>query len=152
MNNIKLTIELVPQTCWYSNVRSEVTTTQWNKIRKKSYEDANHRCEICGDSGKNQGRKHDVECHEVWKYDDLLKEQTLIKMIALCPQCHQTKHAGLANVNGKTEQVIRHLIKVNKMSRNEAIWYFEESFRIWMNRSQYKWTLDISALESYIGK
>ena len=150
MNNIKLTIELVPQTSWYSNVRSEVTTTQWNKIRKKSYEDANHKCEICGDSGKTQGRKHAVECHEVWQYDDQSKTQTLVKMIALCPQCHQVKHAGLANVNGKTEQVIRHLMKVNKMNRSDAVWYLDESFRIWANRSKYQWQLNIDALNAYL--
>lgn len=32
---LKLTIELVPTTAFYSNVRSNVTSCQWNKIRKK---------------------------------------------------------------------------------------------------------------------
>lgn len=30
----KLTIELVPKTCWFSNVRSNVTPSQWNKLKK----------------------------------------------------------------------------------------------------------------------
>jgi len=147
---MKLTIELVPKTCWYSNVRSNVTTSEWNKIRKKVYLDANHVCEICGSNGKLQGRRHAVECHEVWEYNDITHEQRLVRMIALCPNCHQTKHAGLANINGKTEQVIRHLMHVNQINRTEAVMYFNASLGRWLNRSKFKWTLDISALGSYL--
>lgn len=147
---MKLTIELVPSSCWYSNVRSNVTTSEWNKIRKKAYIDANHVCEICGSNGKLQGRRHAVECHEVWDYNELTFVQTLVRMTALCPSCHQTKHAGLANINGKTEQVIRHLMKINQMNRKEAVRYFDAAFVLWGFRSRFNWTLDISILNSYI--
>jgi hypothetical protein len=55
------------------------------------------RCEICG----GRGPEHPVECHERWRYNDLIRTQTLVRMIALCPACHQVKHVGLANVRGK---------------------------------------------------
>ena len=58
----RLTVELVPQTCWFSNVRSEVTSADWNRIRRYVYERAGHSCEICGGSapspshGRPQGQ------------------------------------------------------------------------------------------------
>jgi hypothetical protein len=149
-NNLKLTIELVPKTCWYSNVRSNVTKNEWDIIRKKSYELANNQCEICGDVGKNQGVNHNVECHEIWEYDDLNKIQKLIGLISLCPYCHKTKHAGLAQMNGEENIVINQLIKVNNITRKDAIDYINDSFTIWRERSKHEWTLDISVLNQYL--
>jgi hypothetical protein len=148
--NLKLTIELVPKTCWYSNVRSNVTKNEWDIIRKKSYELANNQCEICGDVGKNQGVNHNVECHEIWEYDDLNKIQKLIGLISLCPYCHKTKHAGLAQMNGEENIVINQLIKVNNITRKDAIDYINDSFTIWRERSKHEWTLDISVLNQYL--
>ena len=135
MENIKLTIELVPRTAWYSNVRSNVKTNVWDKLRKKSYLLANHKCEICKDTGKNQEVRHDVECHEVWEYNDETKVQKLIGLIALCPRCHKAKHVGLAQINGEEEIVIQQLIKVNGMTRGEAKKYIAQSFELWQKRS-----------------
>jgi hypothetical protein len=48
---MKLTIELVPKTSWYSNVRSNVSKDEWDKIKKKCYIKANYKCEICNGIG-----------------------------------------------------------------------------------------------------
>jgi len=61
-----LTVELVPSSSWFSNVRSNVSKKTWDFLRKSTYKKANHRCEICG----GRGDKWPVECHEVWDYDD----------------------------------------------------------------------------------
>ena len=144
---MKLTIELVPKTSWYSNVRSNVTKDEWDVIRKKSYSIANNKCEICGDIGKNQGVNHNVECHEIWEYNNEIKEQKLIGLISLCSYCHKTKHVGLARINGEEEIVINQLMKVNKMTKQQAIDYIKKSFDEWRERSKYKWKLDISVLD-----
>jgi len=81
----KLFVELIPKTCHYSNVRTTVTIAEWDKIRNLSYAAANHKCEVCGDTGKKQGYKHDVECHEIWDYDDVNHIQKLVGLISLCP-------------------------------------------------------------------
>lgn len=150
MNNLKLTIELVPSTDFYSNVRSNVTQKEWDVIRKKSYEKASHKCEICGDVGTNQGVKHKVECHEIWEYNDESHIQKLIGLISLCPNCHKTKHVGLTQMKGEEGIVINQLMNVNGMTENEAVKYIDESFGVWEERSQYGWELDISYLEGYI--
>ena len=146
---MKLTIELVPKTAWYTNVRSNVSKDQWDRLRKKSYALANNVCEICGDSGKNQGYKHNVECHEIWHYDDTTKNQTLTGLISLCPYCHKCKHPGLAQINGELNIVINQLMKVNNITKNEAEKLLDDAFTIWKQRSKYEWNLDISYIQNY---
>ncbi len=145
-----LTIELVPSTCWYSNVRSNVSKSEWDIIRNKCYKLADHKCEICGDVGYKQRKHHAVECHEIWNYDDKNNIQTLSGLIALCPNCHKTKHVGLAQVNGELDIVLKQLQKVNKITKKQASDYVDESFKTWKERSKYKWKLNIDLIKEYM--
>jgi len=140
-----LTIELVPQTCWYSNVRSNISKQEWDKLRHYTYKQAGHRCKICG----RVGRQHPVECHEIWHYDDSWHIQKLIGLVALCPSCHEVKHVGYANTQGRGDIAIAHLAYVNVWSITEAMEYVEQCFEIWQERSRYEWILDISYLEQF---
>lgn len=146
----KLTIELVPSTAWYTNVRSNTTQAEWDTIRKKSYKKAGSKCEICGDVGQNQGVRHSVECHEIWEYDDAEHKQTLVGLVSLCPYCHKVKHPGLAQMKGEGDIVIAQLMKVNEITKEEASDYLSESFAIWRERSNYEWELDISYIEKFL--
>lgn len=148
MKSNKLTIELIPRTSFYRNVRSNVSKQRWDELRKYCYQKANHKCEICGDTGKKQGYDHNVECHEVWDYDDKRKIQSLVRLIALCPKCHKVKHIGLAQINGEEDMCRMHLMKVNNISEFDADNYIEDSFQIWLERSDYDWQVDISWLDN----
>ena len=147
---MKLTIELVPSTCWYTNVRSQVTRSEWDIIRRKSYQLANNKCEICNDTGKNQGFKHDLECHEIWEYDDKVHIQKLIGFISLCPFCHKVKHPGLAQIKNETDIVENQLMKVNKIDYKTTIDLINQAFSIYKERSQYKWILDITYIQVFL--
>lgn len=142
----KLLIELVPTTCHYSNVRTTVTKKDWDKIRFISYEQANNKCEICGGTGKKQGYNHNVECHEIWEYDDENKIQKLVGLISLCPTCHQVKHIGRAIAIGKHKQAYAQLMRVNKWTQQQVELHILESFEIHKERSKHQWDLDISIL------
>lgn len=146
----KLTIELVPRTSFYTNVRSNVSANVWNIIRKDCYAKANYRCEICNGIGQNQGYKWSVECHEIWNYDDTTNVQKLVGLIALCPKCHMVKHIGLTQIKGKMDIAIKHFMSVNKCSKSDALNYISGSFKIWEKRSNKEWKLDISHIESII--
>jgi 5-methylcytosine-specific restriction endonuclease McrA len=145
----KLTIELVPKSSWYSNVRSNVSKAEWDRLRHKSYEQAGHICEICGDVGTNQGYRHKLECHEIWDYDDQALTQTLTGLVSLCPYCHLVKHPGLAQMNGKLPIVLKQLQKFNEITVEVAGAMLNEAFEIWRNRSKNNYTLDISFLDNY---
>ena len=146
MSNKLLTIELVPRTCWYSNLRSELSKKDWDIIRRNCYKKADYKCEICGGQGPN----HPVECHEIWEFDDEARLQTLKGVIALCPACHQVKHFGYAQVKGKGEQAKKHLCKINGWSSLDADLYIEGAFEQWARRSNHEWRLNIDIVEQLL--
>lgn len=140
-----LSVELVPSTCWFSNVRDCVSRSTWDKLRRIIYKQANYRCEVCGD----RGCKHPVECHEVWHYDDFNHIQTLESMKALCPSCHQVKHIGLAGLQGYGEKAKAHLAKINGWSRSQTDAYLETVWETWHKRSCFEWSLNLSWLQNH---
>lgn len=142
----KLTIELVPKTCWYSNVRSNVPQSHWDIIRRNVYSLAGYICEVCG----GVGRRHPVECHEVWHYDDINHIQLLERMIALCPACHEVKHIGRAQRIGRLNAALSHLCYVNDWDAETTEHYVAQQFEVWKKRSQYEWKLDIRELSKYV--
>lgn len=143
-NNNILTIELVPSTAWYTNVRSLVSEEDWNILRKHTYREANYRCKICGAGGEPP------HCHEVWSYNDIAHTQRLQGLIALCPQCHEVKHIGYANTQGRGQRAKEHLAHINGWTKKRANEYVKEQFKTWEERSQHDWEIDISWLKDQI--
>lgn len=139
-----LTVELVPQSCWFSNVRDHVPQKIWDKLRKETYKQSNYRCSLCG----GRGSQHPVECHEIWHYDDLKFIQTLKGLTALCPDCHRVKHIGLAGLQGYGTQAEAHLARINGWSQLQTDAYLKDVWDIWHQRSSHSWSLDFSWLES----
>lgn len=141
---MRLSIELVPSTCWYSNVRSNVTDETWTRLQRITFEHASHACEICG----GRGTKHPVEAHETWAYDDHRMIQRLTGLIGLCPRCHEVKHIGLAIARGRSEPAMTWLAAVNQISANHALAYVQRALQIHEIRSRFQWQLDVSILET----
>ena len=138
-------VELVPRSTWGWNLRSELTRTQWDRLRKATYARAGNRCEVCG----GKGRKHPVECHERWEYDDEKHVQKLVGLEALCPPCHKTKHFGFAVQVGLAHVSRAHLMKVNDWSGDTADDHISQSFDQWRKRSNVTWTLDLTWLKDF---
>ena len=143
----KLTIELVPLTCWYANVRKLVTYSQWEVIKHVTRQAAHSICQICG----GVGERWPVECHELWQYNDETHIQTLVGLIALCPMCHMVKHFGHTAIIGYVEAAEAHLAEVNGWDAKTTKDYIDNAFAEWQRRSQYKWQLDLSWLQKTFG-
>lgn len=147
MNQPKLTIELVPAGSWRDNLRSKLSTSKWNMIKKAVYEKAGNQCEICG----GRGKKWPVECHEIWDHNVAKRLTTLKGLIALCPSCHSVKHIGLAFVQGRGANAVKHLAKVNGWSIDHADRYACKAMLDWQNKmSMGNWTVDASWLDENI--
>ncbi|HZI17911.1 MAG TPA: HNH endonuclease [Pyrinomonadaceae bacterium] len=138
-----LTVELVPRTSWFKNVRSHVPAAEWERLKKLTFGRAGYRCEVCG----GRGPRWPVECHEVFSYDDARRVQRLERLVALCPACHETKHIGLAGLRGRRAPAVAHLARVNGWSIADAELYLEACFEQWHRRSCHEWQLDLSYLE-----
>ena len=73
----KLDFELVPDSCWYSNLRSMLPKKTWDFLRLDAKNRANGKCMICG-------RKTDrLEGHESWSYDEDKGIQKLEDIISI---------------------------------------------------------------------
>jgi 5-methylcytosine-specific restriction endonuclease McrA len=136
----KLTVELVPKTCWWSNLHTLANKATWDRIRRIVWRQAEYRCQICG----GVGLRHPVECHEVWQYDETTRAQILVRMIALCPACHEVKHMGFAGKRGRNKSARDHLAKVNGWTNDQVLAHVAEAFAIWRRRSKVSWKLDLS--------
>ncbi len=54
-----MTVELVPSTCWCTNVRSHAAKAVWDRLRRQVAAEAAHRCEICR-AGDGEGPSRSV--------------------------------------------------------------------------------------------
>ena len=141
----RLTLDLIPHTCWFSNVRNHLEKEDWDKVRKKVFQDAPNVCEVCG----GNGRKWPVECYEIFEYNENTKIQKLVRLVALCPACHQVKHFGKAQMDGKEDEALTHLCKVNGWTRSYGRKYINEQMDIYYQRSEIEWQLDLSYLTKH---
>ena len=158
-NNIKLTIELVPSTVWYSSIyqfyKKSNSMEKWHEIKKELFEKEGKKCWICG---KETNR---LDAHEFWKYDDVKHIQKLEAIHHLCGFCHKVKHIGLWLHTPDGERmlkkeglakmnIVNHFCNVNKCSEEEFRKYEEEAFRIWSERNKYKWKQDFGEYDPKI--
>lgn len=146
-----ITVELIPKTVFFSNVRTLIKKKYWDIVRNESYEKAGHKCEICGGKGKDQGYRHDVECHEIWEYDEIKRVQKLIGLISLCPRCHQVKHFGRTSAIGKQAEAFAHMEKVNNWDHRQCVQHLSVAMSEWVERSKYEWYIDLEYLTENYG-
>lgn len=145
---MKLFIELVPSTSWYSNLRKALPKEEWDRIRKKCYANAGFKCEICGAKGL-------LNCHEIWKYDDAKHIQKLEGFIALCELCHHIKHIGLSGILASErkldmDRVIEHFMKVNNCDRKAFENHRDNAFNEWKRRSAHEWKVVLGEYDRMI--
>ena len=135
---------MIPSTSFFKNLRDILKPEEWDIVRHAVYAKAGNKCEICG----GVGDRHPVECHERWDYDEKTGVQKLVGLIALCPNCHEVIHFGLAQVRGRQDQATAHMRKVTGADHDTAHKAIEKAFKVWRRRSEIQWKLDVSALEA----
>ncbi len=144
---LRLRVELVPKTSWYADVRELLDEETWERISAAVAERAGARCEICGGRGP---RHRPVECHELWRYDDRVRVQALVRIVALCPDCHTVQHMGFANLHGGGTQARAHLARINGWSLARTDAHIADAFRLWAQRNHQPWILDLEGLRPYL--
>ena len=151
---LKLTCELVPEPCWYKNLRNEMPRPDWDRLRMQVYERADYVCEICGDHGAG----YRFECHERWHYDDVNHVQTLLGLIALCPMCHRIKNIGVAHRIWKAgyydlyRDIRNHFMRVNECDLETFDEHHADARRSAFERSKYEWMTDLGEFSDLVRK
>mgnify|MGYP003306536376 CR=1 FL=1 len=138
----KLTFELVPEECWYSNLRSILKPKDWDIVRRNAYARANGRCSIC-----NQ-RTNRLEAHEKWSYDEENALQKLEDVVALCHRCHEVKHISRTQLIGRGMEAMEQFMRVNKCSQMDYHAALGEANEEYLRRNRVVgWVTDISWLK-----
>lgn len=145
---LRLRVEMVPQSSWYKDLRELLDEAIWERISSLVAERAGGRCEICGGRGP---RHRPVECHELWRFDDPVRVQTLVRVVALCPDCHAVKHWETVRKHGGDTQARAHLARVNGWSLAQTDAHIRDAFGRWAQRNQGPWILDLEGLRPYLG-
>lgn len=140
-----LFVDLVPATCWFTNVRTCVSPQDWERLRRIIVRRAGRRCEACG-ATENRDQRRWLEAHERWTYDDRTLVQTLRRLICLCSDCHLVTHFGYANVTGRDGHALDHLRQVTGMTAEQADRHIDDAFDLWAINSAVDWTLDLTML------
>jgi phage terminase large subunit GpA-like protein len=142
--NFKLKFELVPDGCWYSNLRSILTPTQWNFLKQDAKSRAQNRCAICG------AKVSRLEAHEVWSYNRENSTQKLEDVISICHSCHSVIHIGRTQLVGNEEMAEKHFCKVNNCTYPEyrkALGIANEEHA--KNNQISEWKLDLTWLKRF---
>lgn len=143
MKEYKLTFELVPEECWYSNLRSILKPTQWDIVRKDAYARARGKCMICGRYTRR------LEAHEKWSYDEERAVQKLETVVALCHNCHEVKHISRTQLVGRGAEAMEWFMKVNACSQMEYHAALGKANEEYLRRNRVEgWTTDISWLKN----
>ena len=141
----KLDFELVPDGCWYSNLRSILSKKQWDFLRAEAKERSGGKCMICGKQTKY------LDAHERWSYDEKSCVQKLEDIIAVCKDCHSVIHIGYTQLKGNEERAEKHFMKVNGCSYAEyrkALGLANEAHK---RRNEIsEWKLDLTYLKRYV--
>ncbi len=142
---MKLNFELVPDSCWYSNLRSILPPEGWDAVRKRAYARAGGRCSICG------VQTNRLEAHEQWSYDEENAVQKLERVIAVCRPCHEVIHIGRTQLQGREREASEHFMKVNGCSYAEYRKALGEANEAHRRRNLIpEWRLDISRLTEFL--
>jgi hypothetical protein len=111
-----LFVDLVPRSCWFTNVRSCVAEQDWERLRRPIFRRADHRCETCG-AAEDRATRRWLEAHERWRDDEQTGVQSLCRLICLCSPCHLVTHFGYANVTGRADEAFAHLCAVTGLTQ-----------------------------------
>ncbi|WP_307867755.1 DUF5710 domain-containing protein [Umezawaea beigongshangensis] len=140
-----LFVDLVPDSCWFTNVRSCVDQRDWERLRRMVTRRAGNVCEVCARPEDREAARW-LEVHERWTYDEARRIQSLRRLICLCTDCHRTTHFGLAQVRGWADEAFAHLVEVTGWSPHQADQHVSEAFDLWARRSRVTWALDLGVL------
>ncbi len=143
----KLKMMPVPDSCWYSNLRSALPAKIWDIIRKDAYARANGRCMICG---RHVNR---LEAHEKWSYDEENQIQKLDDILAVCHECHSVIHIGRTQLFDREEQAIAHFCRVNNCTYADYRRELGKANEYHKRLNQVsEWKLDVSFIKDILDR
>jgi hypothetical protein len=150
-DGVKIRAGLLPESVWGSNVRGLATPTTWNQLRIPVCDQADNRCQICG----HRPTTRRPDCHEKWSFTPAAVPgtpglQRLEALLALCSACHLVQHSGLARVTNRQDEVLDHLMRLNRWTRDQAWADVVRASNLGGHLWDLPWDLDLSLLHGQL--
>ena len=142
-NATRLYVDMIPSSCWLTNVRSSVSADDWKRISLGVKQRAHRHCEACHAPADGANKVY-LEAHERFAYVDGV--QVLRRLVCLCTRCHGATHFGHATARGLEQEARTHLMAVNGWNGAELEAHIRSAFAVWSERSRQQWGLDLSIL------
>lgn len=116
-----LTLELVPRGAWGKNYRPSMPLALWRAILQYYKQKTKNRCEVCSWNETNVSEKKLV-LHQRWITSKRRGKADLIFLgfQLLCWSCHDCKHFGWSQIEGRGVDAIFHMMEINNWSPTEV--------------------------------
>jgi hypothetical protein len=142
----KLTVELVPKTCWWSNLHTladKATGIAFGGLsgarRITAARSAKASAFAIRSSATKCGSTMSRLAHRSFADDRALS------------RLPRGRAYGLCGKRGRNKSARDHLAKVNGWTNDQVLAHVAEAFAIWRRRSKVSWKLDLSGLHPYVG-
>jgi hypothetical protein len=122
---------LIPRPLWGINAHRLLAGEQWQRMRRDTFSRDNHQCVICQ-------QQRQLECHEVFSYDDNTGKAVLERLESRCPNCHDCNHLGRLrkkDPEGFKRALVR-ISDINNMKPKEVILLVKEAFLLHSTRTR----------------
>jgi len=84
-----LFVDMVPESCWFTNVRTCVSQQDWERLRRMITRRAGHKCEICGATENRTVERRLRPTSGGLRRAQ--RRQALRRLICLCSPCHLSR-------------------------------------------------------------
>ncbi|RZI84721.1 MAG: DNA primase [Rubrivivax sp.] len=139
----RLYVDMIPSSCWLTNVRSSVSADDWKQISLGVKQRAHRHCEVCHAPADTANKVY-LEAHERFEYVNGV--QVLRRLVCLCSTCHGATHFGHATAKGQEQEARAHLMHINGWNSAELEAHIRSAYALWSSRSCQQWGLDLSIL------
>ncbi|MBJ6984044.1 DUF5710 domain-containing protein [Luteimonas sp. MC1750] len=144
-NDPPLALELIPSTCWLTNLRSCLSPEDFKRVRMGIRQRSGKTCEVC------KGHEHPddeiyLDVHPRFEYIEGV--QVLRRLVCVCTRCLRAIEFGTAQLHGYRQDAFAHLQQVNGWSAEQAMAHVHAAFEQWAGRSRMEWDVDLSIIEA----
>ena len=137
----------MPRPVSAEGLRYRVDPRTWTEIRRLVVAEWDSRCAVCRTSLMTHteiGKGVRLFVFSVWRFDNAASVANLDALVPLCPACHPVaSYRGWPRTPDDVDQVIAHLIRVNRVTDAQARSLIEDARDIYRDRCQRLWTVDL---------
>lgn len=139
----RLSVELVPSTCWLTGLRDCLSPDDFKRLRMGIRQRSGKQCDLCDGLEEPD---NEIYLDAVGRFDYVEGKQVLRKLSCVCTRCRNAQEFGQSQLRGLRTDAFAHLMSVNGWTKIQTMEHVHEAFAVWSARSRLSWEPDLSLL------